>query len=145
MYKSMKDSWKETGTGLGRAFKGLGKTLINTGKTGVDKAVDWAERDDTQPQPISPEYNQVLYGQQNQPNAQQYRPQQQQPYQPVQPQYQPPQQPQYQQPAPQYQPPQQPKYQQPAPQYQPPQPQYQQPQYQPPQRPNAPADGKENK
>lgn len=44
-------SWKETGSGLGHAFKGLGKTLINTGKKGVDKAVTWAEKDDKGQQP----------------------------------------------------------------------------------------------
>ena len=44
----IKNSWKNTGAGLGGAFKSLGKTLVNTGKKGVDKAVEWAEREDTQ-------------------------------------------------------------------------------------------------
>ena len=39
---SLKDSWKETGVGLGHAFRDLGKTLVKTAKTGVDKADDWA-------------------------------------------------------------------------------------------------------
>lgn len=38
-----KQDWKETGRGLGHAFKGLGKTLIRTAKTGVDKVNDWAD------------------------------------------------------------------------------------------------------
>lgn len=37
-----KDSWKQTGTELGHAFRDLGKTLIKTGKKGVDSAVEWA-------------------------------------------------------------------------------------------------------
>lgn len=41
----LKDSWKQTGVGLGHAFRDLSKTLIKTGKKGVDKAVEWAERD----------------------------------------------------------------------------------------------------
>ena len=42
----LKNSWKSTGAGLGGAFKSLGKTLINSGKKGVDKAVEWAGRED---------------------------------------------------------------------------------------------------
>ena len=38
-----KQDWKETGRDLGHAFKGLGKTLIRTAKTGVDKVNDWAD------------------------------------------------------------------------------------------------------
>ncbi|MBQ9679237.1 MAG: hypothetical protein IJV48_00935 [Ruminococcus sp.] len=34
-----KDSWKQTGVGLGHAFRGLSKMLIKTGKKGVDKEV----------------------------------------------------------------------------------------------------------
>lgn len=40
---SQRDDWKDTGKGLGSAFKGLGKSIIRTAKTGVDKAADWAE------------------------------------------------------------------------------------------------------
>lgn len=39
-------SWRETGKGLGQAFKGLGKTLVNTGSEGVEKAEEWAEKKD---------------------------------------------------------------------------------------------------
>ena len=41
----LKNSWKNTGTGLRHAFRDLGKTIIVSGKEGVDKAVDWAESD----------------------------------------------------------------------------------------------------
>ncbi len=43
---SLKDDWKETGKDLGGAFKQLGKSIIKSGATVVDKANDWAERDD---------------------------------------------------------------------------------------------------
>ena len=42
----LKDSWKQTGAGLGHAFRDLGKTLVKTAKTGVEKAADWADSDD---------------------------------------------------------------------------------------------------
>lgn len=45
----IKNSWKQTGSSLGGAFRNLGKSLIKTGKMGVEKAVDWAENDDAQP------------------------------------------------------------------------------------------------
>ncbi len=41
-----KEDWKNTGKGFANAFKGLGKTFVKTVKTGVDKAGDWAEKDD---------------------------------------------------------------------------------------------------
>ena len=43
---SLKEDWKETGKDLGGAFKQLGKSIIKSGATVVDKANDWAERDD---------------------------------------------------------------------------------------------------
>lgn len=43
---STKENWKDTGRDLGHAFKGLGKTLLKTAKTGVNKATEWAETDD---------------------------------------------------------------------------------------------------
>ena len=46
MADNLKDSWKETGKGLGQAFKGLGKTVIKSAEKGVDKAVEWAEKED---------------------------------------------------------------------------------------------------
>ena len=42
----LKESWKETGKDLGGAFKQLGKTIVKSGATVVNKANDWAERDD---------------------------------------------------------------------------------------------------
>lgn len=44
----LKDSWKETGTGLGHAFRDLGKTVIKSAKTGAEKATDWASKDDSE-------------------------------------------------------------------------------------------------
>lgn len=43
---SLKDSWKSTGTGLGHAFRDLGKTLVKTASTAVNKADEWANSDD---------------------------------------------------------------------------------------------------
>ena len=39
---SLKETWKETGVGLGHAFRDLGKAVVKTAKTGVDKADEWA-------------------------------------------------------------------------------------------------------
>ncbi len=47
---SLKDSWKETGVGLGHAFRDLGKTLVKTVKIGAEKVDDWANGDADQPQ-----------------------------------------------------------------------------------------------
>ena len=43
---SLKDTWKSTGSGLGNAFKDLGKTLVKTASTAVNKADEWANGDD---------------------------------------------------------------------------------------------------
>ena len=43
---SLKDSWKATGSGLGNAFKDLGKTLVKTASTAISKADQWANGDD---------------------------------------------------------------------------------------------------
>lgn len=40
---ALKDQWKDTGKGLGSAFKGLGKSIVRSVKTGVDKVDDTAE------------------------------------------------------------------------------------------------------
>ena len=34
---ALKEEWKDTGKGLGKAFKGLGKNIVRSVKTGVDK------------------------------------------------------------------------------------------------------------
>ena len=36
----LKDNWKETGKGLGNAFKKLGKNIVKTAKVGIDKVDD---------------------------------------------------------------------------------------------------------
>lgn len=41
----LKNSWKETGKGLGQAFAGLGKSIVKSAKAGIDKADQWADRD----------------------------------------------------------------------------------------------------
>ena len=43
---SLRDTWKNTGTELGHAFKDLGKTLIKTAKEGVVKADNWANSEE---------------------------------------------------------------------------------------------------
>ena len=42
MADDLKGSWKETGVGLGHAFRDLGKTLIKTGANAMKKADNWA-------------------------------------------------------------------------------------------------------
>lgn len=46
MADSLKETWKETGKGLGHAFRDLGKTIIKSGAKIVDKVDDWANGDD---------------------------------------------------------------------------------------------------
>ncbi len=43
---SLKEDWKETGKDLGGAFNRLGKSIVKSGAIVVNKANDWAERDD---------------------------------------------------------------------------------------------------
>lgn len=38
-------TWRKTGKNLGSAFADLGKTIVRSGKTGVDKATEWSESD----------------------------------------------------------------------------------------------------
>lgn len=42
----LRENWKETGVGLGHAFKNLGKSIVKSVKTGVVKADEWANGDD---------------------------------------------------------------------------------------------------
>lgn len=42
---ALRDSWKETGKGLGHAFTSLGKSIVKTAKYAADKAEDWADSD----------------------------------------------------------------------------------------------------
>ncbi len=46
MTKGLKDSWKETGVGLGHAFRDLGKTLVKTGSNVAKKADQWVNGDE---------------------------------------------------------------------------------------------------
>ncbi len=46
MADNLRGSWKETGVGLGHAFRDLGKTLIKTGAKVVKKADEWANEDE---------------------------------------------------------------------------------------------------
>ena len=48
MAKDLRDSWKDTGVGLGHAFRDLGKTLVKTGAKAVKKVDNWANREDDQ-------------------------------------------------------------------------------------------------
>ena len=41
-----KEDWKNVGRGFAGAFKSLGKSVVKSVQTGVDKAGEWAERDD---------------------------------------------------------------------------------------------------
>ena len=43
---SLKDSWKATGTGLGHAFRDLGKTIVKSASTAINKADEWANGED---------------------------------------------------------------------------------------------------
>lgn len=46
MANDLKETWKETGKGLGHAFRDLGKTLIKTGADAMKKADEWANSDE---------------------------------------------------------------------------------------------------
>ena len=48
--KDLRGSWKETGIGLGHAFRDLGKTLLKTGANAVKKVDEWANSEgETEP------------------------------------------------------------------------------------------------
>lgn len=46
MPKCLRDTWKDTGVGLGHAFRDLGKAIIKSGATAVKKADDWANSEE---------------------------------------------------------------------------------------------------
>ncbi len=48
MGNDLKSTWKETGKGLGHAFRDLGKALIKTGSTAMNKADEWANGNDNE-------------------------------------------------------------------------------------------------
>lgn len=43
---SVKDSWKDTGKGLGKSFAGLGKSIVKSVKVGADRILDEEPRDE---------------------------------------------------------------------------------------------------
>ena len=55
MAKDLKDSWKETGVGLGHAFRDLGKTLIKTGSKAVKKVDNWANGEESEQEEQNPD------------------------------------------------------------------------------------------
>ena len=48
---ALKDNWKQTGVGLGHAFRDLGKSVIKSVATGMKKADEWANKEDKQEKP----------------------------------------------------------------------------------------------
>ena len=54
MADDLRGKWKETGIGLGHAFRDLGKAIIKSGATAVKKADNWANSEDY------PQQNNVL-------------------------------------------------------------------------------------
>ena len=44
----LRENWKETGVGLGHAFKNFGKSIVKSVKVGVVKADEWANGDDNE-------------------------------------------------------------------------------------------------
>ncbi len=48
-WKNTGSSWKETGKGLGHAFRDLGKSLVKTASTAAQKVDDWANGEDNAP------------------------------------------------------------------------------------------------
>lgn len=54
MADDLRGKWKETGIGLGHAFRDLGKAIIKSGATAVKKADNWANSED------HPQQNKVL-------------------------------------------------------------------------------------
>ena len=42
MANDLRGQWKETGIGLGHAFRDLGKAIVKSGATAVKKADNWA-------------------------------------------------------------------------------------------------------
>ncbi len=51
MADDLRGKWKETGKGLGFAFRDLGKAIIKSGATAVKKADDWANKEDCPEKP----------------------------------------------------------------------------------------------
>ena len=45
---SLKDNWKQTGVGLGHAFRDLGKSVVKSVAAGVKKADEWANKEEAE-------------------------------------------------------------------------------------------------
>lgn len=45
MADSLKNEWKETGKGLGKAFQSLGKSIAKSAIRGVNKATEWVNEE----------------------------------------------------------------------------------------------------
>ena len=54
MAKGLRENWKNTGVGLGHAFRDLGKTLLRTGTHAARKVNEWAS-DEEEEQPVQQE------------------------------------------------------------------------------------------
>ncbi len=46
---SLRDNWKQTGTGLGHAFRDLGKSIVKSATTVARKAENWADSGEIAP------------------------------------------------------------------------------------------------
>ena len=51
----LRDDWKDTGVGLGKAFKHLGQSIVKSAKKGIDKADEWANGDENAENQANPE------------------------------------------------------------------------------------------
>lgn len=45
---SLKDSWKNTGVGLGHAFRDLGKSIVKSAAVAAEKVDNWANNDESE-------------------------------------------------------------------------------------------------
>ena len=50
---ALREDWKQAGSGIGHAFKGLGKAFASTAKTAIRKTDEWANGDDAAKAPQS--------------------------------------------------------------------------------------------
>ncbi len=55
MANDLRGTWKDTGKGLGHAFRDLGKTLIKSGATAVKKVDKWANGEGEAEQQTNPQ------------------------------------------------------------------------------------------
>jgi len=58
---SLKDNWKQTGVGLGHAFRDLGKSVVKSVATGVKKVDNWANKEEEKPEKEEKEDSQIQY------------------------------------------------------------------------------------